>query len=61
MSVHKLSLEKLCYTRLYDRQRPHSEDKRAQHTAHCPAAACRDLHDRLVLYINNMQHINKTS
>lgn len=32
-SVHQLSLEKLCQTRLYDRQRPHSEDKCAQHTA----------------------------
>lgn len=37
-SVHQRSLGKLCHSRLDERQSPHSEDKRAQHTAH------RDLH-----------------
>lgn len=33
-SVHQRSRGKLCHSRLDERQSPHSEDKRAQHTAH---------------------------
>lgn len=33
--------------------------KRQACTAHCPAAACHELHDRLLLYRKDKQSINK--